>query len=120
MSMTYFIVDIPYDQCFSAFFNNDLEFPNFYRLSELLPDDSWCHHLTLLVPLTPQALLPRFQAQMISLGLRSSAVQTNDVIPFAFNPQGQVPLPQAFRDALVSAASECVDAPAFYPKRKRL
>lgn len=48
--MHYFIVQAPYEKCFALFFRDELGYPNFYRMTELLPSLQAYSDLILLAP----------------------------------------------------------------------
>jgi len=99
--MTYFIVNTPYEQCFKFFFNNELGYPSFYRLAEILPEAETVRDITVLAA-CPEKL------SAIEKVLQSSAINYQSfgkeiATCFQFNQQGQVNTSPTFLEALSNA-----------------
>ncbi|MGD9592437.1 MAG: hypothetical protein AB7V32_07950 [Candidatus Berkiella sp.] len=106
--MTYFIVEAPYDKCFELFFDNDLGYPNFYRLSELLSSDEAYQNLTLLAPYPSKEapILEKIAARVTGLGMKHFPFGDNVDTAFLFNTEGQLQISEPFKQALNLAVNQ--------------
>lgn len=106
--MAYFIVDAPYERCFELFFQDELGYPNFYRMTELLSDEIPYQQLTLLVPYPSKAptIIKRISERADSLGVKSVQFGEGLETAFVFDGSGQLLLPTPFKDALHFAVSQ--------------
>ncbi len=106
--MTYYIVEAPYDKCFELFFLNELGYPNFYRLSELLSVDKAYENLTLLAPYPTREkpILDKISEKVISLGVKHIPFGENVDTAFSFDMEGQVQISEPFKQALNTAVSQ--------------
>lgn len=104
----YFIVEATYDDCFKYFFQDELEYPSFYRMSELLGDAEPYQGLILLVPyIHPENdILTKIQGRISELGLKSYGFGKDLETTFTFDPQGQVQIQPLFKQALELAFTE--------------
>ncbi|MCS5712685.1 hypothetical protein [Candidatus Berkiella aquae] len=106
--MAYFIVDTPYEQCFEIFFKDELGYPNFYRMTELLNDEPLYRPLTLLVPYPSKAptIIQRLSEHAQQLGIKCMPFGQELETPFVFDECGQLLLPMHFKEALCFAVNE--------------
>lgn len=100
--MVYFIVDAPYERCFELFFQDELGYPNFYRMTELLADEATYQDLTLLAPYPSKAptIIKRIRERADHLGVRCEPFDETLETSFVFDPNGQLLLPAPFKEAL--------------------
>lgn len=112
--MAYFIVDTPYDQCFELFFKDELGYPNFYRMTELLSDKAAYQQLTLLVPYPSKApsIIQRLSEHASQLGVKYMPFGQELNSAFIFDEVGQLMLPMPFKEALQFAVDEFLRKPA--------
>ncbi len=106
--MTYYIVEAPYDKCFELFFDNDLGYPNFYRLTELLSSDEAYQNLTLLAPYPTKEppILEKIAERVATLGMKNMPFGENVETAFLFDPEGQVQISEPFKQALNLAVNQ--------------
>ncbi len=106
--MTYYIVEAPYDQCFELFFHNDLGYPNFYRLTELLSRDEAYQNLTLLAPYPTKEppVLEKIAQKVTTLGVKHIHFGENVETAFLFDTEGQVQISEPFKAALNIAVNQ--------------
>lgn len=110
--MTYFIVHAPYEKCFDLFFQDELGFPNFYRLTELLadqngldPDLEQLTEFTVLAPFPEKSekILEKISHRMQSCGVKNLPFGTNLETEFAFDIHGKLQTHAQFKQALHQA-----------------
>jgi hypothetical protein len=108
--MTYFIVEAPYEKCFDIFFQNDLGFPNFYRITELLPPQEAYSHLTLIAPYQTKepSVLERISSKVSKLGMKSLQFGENVDTAFSFDGTGKLHIHPQFEQALHQAVKEFI------------
>ncbi len=106
--MTYFIVEAPYDKCFELFFQNDLGYPNFYRLTELLSSNEAYQNLTLLAPYPSKepSVLEKISQKVQSLDMKSFSFGDNLETAFSFDGEGQLQINPQFKQALDLAVTQ--------------
>lgn len=106
--MAYFIVDAPYERCFELFFQDELGYPNFYRMTELLGDELPYQQLTLLVPYPSKAptIIKRIDERADKLGVKSVQFGEGLETAFVFDDRGQLILPAPFKEALRLAVDQ--------------
>lgn len=106
--MTYFIVEAPYEKCFDLFFKDELGYPNFYRLNELLPHDEQYQQLTLVAPYPKKepALLEKIAETVKTKGMKYHTFGDTLETAFSFEPQGRAQVQPHFQAALHQAVSE--------------
>ena len=106
--MAYFIVDAPYERCFELFFQDELGYPNFYRMTELLNDEPAYQQLTLLVPYPSKAptIIKRISERADNLGVKSVQFGEGLETAFVFDERGQLLLPTPFKEALHFAVNQ--------------
>lgn len=106
--MTYFIVDTPYETCFSIFFQQELGYPNFYSIPELLPTETSYPHLTLVAPYRKKEYdtLEKISRKIQILGLKSLKFGENLDTPFIFQANGQCYTHPLFRQTLTCKVNE--------------
>ena len=104
----YFIVEATYDDCFKFFFLDELAYPSFYRMSELLGDAVPYQSLILLVPyIHPENdVLAKIHDRIQELGLKSYAFGKDLETTFTFDSEGQVQIQPLFKQALELAFTE--------------
>ncbi|MBN9286395.1 MAG: hypothetical protein BGO43_12480 [Gammaproteobacteria bacterium 39-13] len=109
--MTYFIVEAPYDKCFDIFFQNELGYPNFYRMTELLSGEEKYDNLTLVAPYPTKepTILDKITERVNNLGM--SCVQFGDDLEtaFSFDMEGKMQIHPQFKQALHHAVTEFLD-----------
>lgn len=113
--MTYILVDTPYEKCFDLFFKNELGYPNFYRLQELLPDENQA--LVLIAPSSPTPegeALHRIQEKIAENDINHCLFGENIATTFFFEhgqlktqSQFQLALKEALRQFPASKAKSC-------------
>lgn len=110
--MTYFIVDAPYEKCFDIFFKNELGFPNFYRMNELLPVQEEYSNLTLVAPYQTKEpiVLEKISAKIDTMGVKCLQFGADLETAFAFDDEGKVLIHPQFRQALHHAVAEFLGA----------
>ncbi|MBS0288958.1 MAG: hypothetical protein JSS07_02825 [Proteobacteria bacterium] len=103
--MTYFIVEAPYDKCFDIFFRNELGYPNFYRLTELLPSHEAYQNLTLVAPFPTKepTILEKISQRVNTLGMKYYPFGENLDTAFLFDAEGQLQINPQFKQALSHA-----------------
>lgn len=107
ITMLYFIVETPYEKCFELFFQDELGYPNFYRMSELITPKSasGSSELVLIAPLTSD--LDDFSNKIIKkvngLGVRYHAFGKGIKTQFTFHDDGKVRTEPRFQQALSDA-----------------
>ncbi|MBS0286403.1 MAG: hypothetical protein JSR17_03855 [Proteobacteria bacterium] len=106
--MTYYIVEAPYDKCFELFFQNELGYPNFYRLTELLSADEAYQNLTLLAPYPTKEpnVLEKISQKVSTLGMKYVPFGENLETAFAFDMEGHVEINPQFKQALNLAVTQ--------------
>ncbi|MGE3318349.1 MAG: hypothetical protein AB7I18_03545 [Candidatus Berkiella sp.] len=106
--MAYFIVDAPYERCFELFFQDELGYPNFYRMTELLSDEAGYQDLTLLAPYPSKAptIIKRIIERADGLGVKCMPFGESLETAFVFDPSGHLVLPAPFREALLFAVAQ--------------
>jgi len=106
--MTYFIVDAPYERCFELFFQDELGYPNFYRMTELLADELDYQDLTLLAPYPTKAptIMKRISERADHLGIKCVPFGETLETAFVFDPSGHLLLPAPFKEALQFAVAQ--------------
>lgn len=109
--MTYFIVEAPYDKCFDIFFQNELGYPNFYRMTELLSSEEAYDNLTLVAPYPTKepGILDKITQRVNTLGV--TCVQFGDDLEtaFLFDTEGKLQIHPQFKQALHHAVVEFLD-----------
>lgn len=104
----YFIIEATYEDCFKFFFLDELKYPSFYRMPELLGISDGYENLILLVPYAhpDQDALIKINERIQELGLKSYAFGKDLVTQFTFDAQGQVQIEPLFKQALELALIE--------------
>ncbi len=106
--MTYIIVETPYEKCFDLFFKNELGYPNFYRLTELLPDQAPRENLILIAPSSPTQdaqALQRIKQKISDLQIQHCFFGENIETTFYFDTKGKLNTQSQFQEALREAVS---------------
>lgn len=102
--MLYFIVETPYEKCFELFFQDELGYPNFYRMSELINAEA-SSELVLITPLVKD--VDDFSKKIIKkidgLGVRYHAFGEGLETQFIFHDDGKVRTEPHFQRALSDA-----------------
>lgn len=100
--MTYFIVEAPYDKCFDFFFKDELGYPNFYRMNELLPAQEQYHDIILLAPDRNKLphVLDNILEKMHTIGVKNLSFGEELDTPFVFNSEGTLQIHPTFKDTL--------------------
>jgi hypothetical protein len=106
--MTYFIVEAPYDQCFELFFQNELGYPNFYRMTELLSSDEAYQNLTLLAPYPTKerSILEKISERVNALNMKCIVFGEDLETAFSFDMEGKLQIQPQFKQALNHAVGE--------------
>jgi len=106
--MTYFIVEAPYEKCFDLFFQDELGYPNFYRMSELVPHQEQYTHLTLVAPYQTKEppVLEKITAKVNTLGMKCLQFGDGVETAFAFDSEGKLNIHPQFKQALHLALTE--------------
>jgi hypothetical protein len=106
--MAYFIVEAPYDQCFDIFFQQDLGYPNFYRMTELLSAEAAYHNITLVAPYPTKerTILDKITRRVNSLGMKCLRFGEDLDTAFSFDKEGKMQIHPDFRQALHHAMSQ--------------
>jgi hypothetical protein len=101
-TMTYFIVETPYEKCFELFFKNELGYPNFYRLTEFFPDESNYEDLTLIAPTIHQdpLCLEKIEQKALKSQIRYHPFGDNLETSFSFDEGGKLNTLPIFEEAL--------------------
>lgn len=100
--MTYFIVNAPYEKCFEIFFQNELGFPNFYRMTELLSMDEKYNDLILLAPYQTRepSVLDKISEKVNTLGMKYVQFGNDVETGFLFDEQGMLQIHPQFKQLL--------------------
>ena len=100
--MLYFIVETPYEKCFELFFKDELGYPNFYRLNELINSHELHPDLVLISP--PASVSTDFSDKIIQkvdgLGMRYHAFGQDLETDFVFHHDGKIRTKPDFQKAL--------------------
>lgn len=106
--MTYFIVEAPYEQCFDLFFQTELGYPNFYRMTELLAPLEQYSNLTLVAPyqIKENEVLEKISEKVNRLGVKHRHFGEGLETAFAFDQEGMLQIHPHFKEALHQAVSE--------------
>jgi len=112
--MTYFIVNATYDKCFDLFFKDELGYPNFYRLSELLPTQSQSQDLILVAPyqIKTKPVLDKIAERINTLGIKYHPFGEGLETAFVFEEDGKLSTHPLFRQALEEAVGTFLTPPA--------
>lgn len=105
--MTYFIVETPYEQCFDIFFKDELGYPNFYRMTELLSSPEHAH-LTLVAPYPTKeaAVLDKIHQKISKLGVKCLSFGEELDTAFAFDQEGVLQVHPQFKATLTHKVGE--------------
>lgn len=106
--MAYFIVDAPYEKCFDLFFQTELGYPNFYRMTELLPSSEQYHNLTLVAPYQCKepSVINKIAEKVNGLGIPHLLFGEGLDTAFAFDSEGKLDIHPQFKQALSHAVNE--------------
>ncbi|MFI5344119.1 MAG: hypothetical protein ACHQUC_07860 [Chlamydiales bacterium] len=106
--MTYFIVEAPYEKCFDLFFKDELGYPNFYRMTELLPLQKEYAALTLVAPYQSKEaeVLAKIVDKVNTLGMKCLSFGEDLETHFAFDPTGALQVDPQFKERLTHKAAE--------------
>lgn len=110
--MAYFIVEVPYDKCFELFFQDELGYPNFYRMTELLSQDEVYQNLVLIAPPVakdPQ-ILDVLAQKADKLGMKYHQFGHQLQTGFTFHPDGMARTQPEFKETLSQAVSDFFDS----------
>lgn len=111
--MVYFIVETPYEKCFDLFFKDELGYPNFYRMTELLSKQEDYQDLVLIAP--PVAQNPNIPDILIEkvdkLGVKYHRFGHDLQTAFKFHTDGMVQTQPDFKEALSQAVNEFKNRP---------
>jgi hypothetical protein len=109
--MTYFIVHAPYDKCFDLFFKDELGYPNFYRLSELLPNEAQYQDLILVAPYPTQnpPVLEKIAERINNLGIKYCPFGDGLETAFVFDKEGKLDTHPLFQQALHQAVAQFLE-----------
>jgi hypothetical protein len=115
--MAYFIVEAPYDKCFDIFFQNELGYPNFYRMTELLTSDEAYQNLTLVAPYPSKenTVLEKISERVNALNMKCIQFGENLETAFSFDNEGKCELQPQFKQALHLAVVEFLTSQAQPP-----
>jgi hypothetical protein len=115
--LTYFIVQAPYDKCFEFFFKDELGYPNFYRMNELLPAQEQYHDLVLLAPDRHKlpVVLENILQKMNAVGVKCLSFGEGLDTAFIFNQEGTLQIQPQFKDALDAKLAEFLQGPRLSP-----
>lgn len=106
--MVYFIVNTSYEKCFDLFFKDELGYPNFYRMTELLAKQEDYQDLVLIAPSV--AHIPNISdiitQKVDKLGVKYHRFGQDLQTAFTFHSDGMVQTQPAFKEALSKAISE--------------
>jgi len=108
--MTYFIVEAPYEKGFDCFFKTEYGYPNFYRMTELLPtEQKYCQYI-LLAPnqMCSQEIIDKISEQARTLGFRYVSFGTGLSTTFVFNSEGHLHTSEQFKESLTAAVAHFV------------
>lgn len=104
--MLYFIIETPYEKCFELFFKDELGYPNFYRMSELITQNEPHPELILITP-PPSSNSSDFSDKIIQkvdqLGIRYHSFGEGIQTQFIFHHDGKVRTEAHFQQALSDA-----------------
>lgn len=106
--MTYFIVNAPYEKCFDFFFQQELGYPNFYRMSELISSDEQYQDLVLLSPYPSKepSVLGKILDKVNSLEVKCLPFGEGLETAFTFDETGKLQIHPQFEASLIEALSE--------------
>ena|SRR5437762_3914419 len=110
--MSYFIVEAPYEQCFDLFFQTELGYPNFYRMTELLAPLEQYSNLTLVAPyeIKEESTFQKISEKVNRLGVKHHHFGEGIETAFAFDQEGKLQIHPHFKEALHQAVSEFLRA----------
>lgn len=108
--MVYFIVETPYEKCFDLFFKDELGYPNFYRMTELLSHHEGYQDLVLIAPspALKSNISDIFTQKVDKLGVKYHAFGQNLQTAFVFHTNGMVQTEPGFKEALTHALNEFI------------
>jgi hypothetical protein len=102
--MTYFIVNAQYDQCFTLFFKDELGYPNFYRITELLPSYNTHSDVVLVAPYTKTTpIIEKMREKIHTLGIKYQPFGEELETAFVFDLEGKCRVHPLFKTALEHA-----------------
>lgn len=101
--MVYFIVETPYENCFEVFFKDELGYPNFYRMTELLAQDQY-QNLVLLAAVDPHpTLIESLSKKASENGIKYLTFGEGLQTQFTFHTDGMIQTHPEFQSALNKA-----------------
>lgn len=108
--MVYFIVKTPYEKCFDLFFKDELGYPNFYRMSELLSHHEDYQDLVLVAPspAIKSKISELFTQKVDKLGVKYHSFGQDLQTAFTFHTDGMVQTEPDFKNALSHAVNEFI------------
>lgn len=103
--MLYFIVETPYEKCFELFFKDELGYPNFYRLNELINSQEAYPDLILITPSSTGTddFSEKIIQKVDNLGMRYHTFGKGLQTEFIFHHDGKVHTQPQFQKALSDA-----------------
>jgi hypothetical protein len=103
--MLYFIVETPYEKCFELFFKDELGYPNFYRMNELVNSKEEYPDLILITPTKADSkdFSEKILQKVSGMGIRYHTFGKDLQTDFTFHQDGKFQTKPDFQIALSDA-----------------